>query len=101
MYNVERRDRPGETLDPEAMLSRYEEGTEFYIARQNSRRARGSEPKVLRRKLSFIATLQTVANYSDQLCCIMLIKILANNRAVEQRRATSKMRETSRTRTPA
>ena len=47
MYNVERRDRPGETLDPEAMLSRYEEGTEFYIARQNSRRARGSEPKVI------------------------------------------------------
>ena len=46
VYNVERRDRPGETLDPEAMLSRYEEGTEFYIARQNSRRARGSEPKV-------------------------------------------------------
>ena len=35
----------GETLDQEAPLSRYEE-TEFYVARQNSRRARGSEPQV-------------------------------------------------------
>ena len=42
VYNVERKDRPGEILDQEALLSRYEE-TEFYIARQNSRRVRGAE----------------------------------------------------------
>ena len=59
VYNVEKKDRPGETLDQEAPLSRYEE-TEFYVARQNSRRARGSEPQVPKKPsgdANFVSTI--------------------------------------------
>jgi hypothetical protein len=43
VYNVERKDRPGESMDKEAMLSQYED-QEFYIVRQHSRRIVSRRP---------------------------------------------------------